>query len=206
MSENLLARSIAARYIPQLVAVHQRSFNGFFLTFLGPKFLAELYQAIVKDPSGIGCMTLNNETVSGFVIGSTQPAGLYGRLLRKRWWQFGWAALPAFLRNPAIFPRLLRAFSMPKQEPPAPNSALLMSIAVDLPFQHQGIGKQLICGFLEEARQHGAQAVHLLTDAENNDGTNHFYQTQGFVIYRTFSTPEKRLMNEYLIYLKNIRS
>ena len=34
------------------VEVHLLAFQGFFLTFLGSRFLGELYSAILDDPSG----------------------------------------------------------------------------------------------------------------------------------------------------------
>lgn len=199
--QSKLVRSIAVQDIPRLAEIHTLTFKGFFLTYLGSGFIAKLYEAIIQDPTGIGCTAWNDGQVSGFVIGSTQPAGLYGRLLRKRWWQFGWAALPTFLRNPTIILRLLRAFSMPQQEQPAENCGMLMSIAVHPAYQTKGIGKLLVRAFLDEARSRGVQSVNLLTDAENNDATNHFYQNLGFVKVRTYATPEKRMMNEYLIRL-----
>ena len=201
MSEYYLSRSIDIQNIPDLVEIHQKSFKGFFLTFLGPNFIAKLYEAIVLDPSGIGYVALKDNSVNGFVIGTTQPKGFYGRLLRKRWWQFGWAAFPAFIGNPKILPRLLRAFSKAHQEQPTENCGELMSIAVHPETQRQGVGKQLVQAFLDEARQRGLEYVNLATDAENNDAVNNFYLNLGFNINRTYITPEKRVMNEYVIHL-----
>ena len=39
--------------IPTVVAVHLASFPGFFLSFLGPKFLALLYEGLIADPQGL---------------------------------------------------------------------------------------------------------------------------------------------------------
>ena len=96
----------------------------------------------------------------------------------------------------------MHAFSKPRQEQVFEKCGLLMSIAVHPECQGQGIGKQLVNAFLEEAHQCGADYVNLTTDAENNDAVNIFYQSIGFNKYRTFTTPEKRIMNEYVIQLK----
>ena len=195
-------KTIQIDNISDCVTLHLKSFKGFFLTFLGFKFLRMLYESILTDASGIGFLAENaNQKIIGFVIGSTQPGGLYGRLLRRSWFKFGLAALPAFLRSPAILPRLLRAFSMPSQPLPAPNCATLMSIAVDPACQGSGVGGLLVSAFLEEARQRGLTWVNLTTDAENNAAVNRFYQANGFTLHRTYTTPEGRGMNEYLIQL-----
>lgn len=198
-------RSAEPADILGVVSVHLSSFQGFFLTFLGPRFLTELYSAIQEDPSGIALVTQSEKgSLSGFVFGTTQPTGLYRHLLKRRWWRFGWAALPAFLRSPSILRRLIRAFSMPGQELPAEHCGTLMSIAVDPNAQGQGIGKALVRAFLREAKKRGLQTVNLTTDAVNNDSTNAFYRSQGFVLHQTYSTPEGRPMNEYLFRLAEL--
>ena len=184
-----------------VVDIHLRSFKGFFLTFLGPSFLNLLYQATLTDASGIVLVADNERRIMGFVSGTTQPAGFYTRLLKHHLFGFLGCSLQGFLKKPGILPRLLRAFSMPGQPLPAENCTTLMSIAVDPECQGQGIGKLLVNNFLEEAKVRGAQHVNLFTDALDNDAVNQFYQSLGFKEVRTYTTPEKRAMKEYLIKL-----
>jgi ribosomal protein S18 acetylase RimI-like enzyme len=186
-----------------MVEVHLTSFQGFFLTFLGPAFLRQLYVAIQADPSGIGFVAEDEKGVCGFVVGTAQPSGFYRRLLRRRWWYFALAAiLPAFKR-PSIIPRLFRAFSMPDQVASQKGRGTLMSIAVSPEVQGKGIGHSLVRAFLDEAACRGLQQVDLTTDRDNNDTTNRFYRNLGFVCERTFITPEGRTMNEYVISLQS---
>jgi hypothetical protein len=72
--------------ISKIVTLHLHSFPDFFLTFLGPAFLRELYTATLEDDSGIGFVALNGEDILGFVTGTAEPSGFYRRLLRQRWW------------------------------------------------------------------------------------------------------------------------
>jgi GNAT superfamily N-acetyltransferase len=199
-------RQITINDAKVIVSIHLNSFQGFFLTFLGPNFLRVLYQSISEDPSGIGFIAEDPGGTGAFVMGTTQPSGLYERLLRKHWWQFGWAALPALVKKPGILPRLLRAFAMPGQELPTPKCGNLMSIAVDPSFQGRGLGKQLVIAFLTEAARRGCTHVNLTTDALGNEPTNAFYQKMGFELYRTYTTPEGRRMNDYLIALSPLFS
>jgi GNAT superfamily N-acetyltransferase len=193
-------------HIDDVVAVHLKAFPGFTLSCLGARFLKEFYSGVIEDPTGINFVFIDQQNLVGFVAGSAQPNGFYRRLLRKRWWRFGIAALPAVISNPKIFPKLFRAFSMSKEKLPHPNCATLMSIAVDPALQGHGAGKQLVEAFLKESLVRGVEAVNLKTDAECNDWVNQFYINMGFDLHRTFTTPEGRVMNEYVYYLGKLAS
>ena len=194
-------RRAAVADVTDMVSIHLRSFQGFFLTFLGPAFLRELYTATLMDSSGIGFVIEGENGICGFVTGTAQPAGFYRRLLRRRWWRFALAAALPLLKRPAIIPRLLRAFSMPEQATQQEGRGTLMSIAVLPEAQGKGIGQSLMQAFLAEAARRGLRQVDLTTDQDDNEATNRFYQNLGFVCERTFTTPEGRTMNEYVISL-----
>ena len=168
---------------------------------MGSAFLTLLYRAIITDSSGIAIIAEQKNKIIGFVTGTSQLPGFYKRLLKKHLIGFLKASLKGFFRRPSILPHLLRAFSMPGQPLPAENCATLMSIAVDPDYQNRGIGKLLVNAFIKEARSRGSQYVNLFTDALDNDAVNRFYQSLGFKEVRTYTTPEKRAMKEYLIKL-----
>ena len=192
---------MATADVSAVVQVHLDSFRGFFLTFLGPAFLRELYVATLADSSGIGFVAEDGKGICGFVTGTAQPSGFYRRLLRRRWWRFALAAVLPVLKRPSIITRLLRAFSMPEQATQQEGRGTLMSIAVLPETQGNGIGQALVRAFLEAAAQRGLRQVDLTTDRDGNEATNRFYQNLGFVCERTFVTPEGRAMNEYVISL-----
>jgi len=192
----------SGNYIDQCVEIHMRSFEGFFLTFLGKNFLELLYKSIIEDPSGIGFVYLTSNEVSGFVFGSIQSAGFYKRIIKKRFIPFGFAALGAIIRRPKILSRLLRVFSLANKENSQPGRGTLMSIAVDPAHQGKSIGRELVLSFLKESKKRGCQSIDLTTDAVDNVSVNDFYERMGFSLNCTFTTPENRKMNEYLIDLE----
>jgi ribosomal protein S18 acetylase RimI-like enzyme len=194
-------RRMLATDISGVVEIHLQSFPHFFLSFLGPGFLKELYTGILEDPSGISYVYEDKGGLLGFVAGTDQPGGFYRRLLRQRILRFGWASLGPVLRRPAITPRLLRAFHMPRQAESSGKCGTLMSIAVAPQTQGMGIGKQLVQAFLDEAALRGLTDVNLTTDRRNNEATNQFYLRYGFQLAHTYTTPEGREMNEYRIKL-----
>jgi ribosomal protein S18 acetylase RimI-like enzyme len=181
-----------------VTAVHLAAFPGYFLSFLGPSFLRELYRAIVSDDEGIAFVAVDGDRLIGFVAG-TATGGFYRRAARRRWFRFAVASTGALMRRPAIVRRLVRAL----YAPPAPSSqgAPLMSLAVGPNAQRTGTGKLLTRAFVAGARQRGASAVVLTTDRIGNDAVNGFYQAQGFTLASGFVTPEGRAMNEYILYI-----
>ena len=195
-------RKMELKDIPQVVAVHLESFQGFFLSFLGPAFLKQLYTSILGDPSGMAFVFVGDCQVMGFVAGTIQPAGFYRRLIQKHWWRFALASLSPMIRRPSIFPRLLRALKLPGQDLAGDRCGTLLSLAVLPGFQGRGIGSALVREFLSEAADKQLGQVILTTDRNQNDDVNRFYQGLGFLLNREFITPEGREMNEYKFHLQ----
>ena len=185
--------------VPDVVSVHLQAFPGFFLSFLGRRFLTELYRAILADQNGIALVAVAETAVIGFVAGSANSSGFYRRVARRLWWRFGFASVSALLRRPAIIRRLLRALIAPPGS--GAEGALLMSLAVDPRVQRSGAGRLLTNAFVEAAARRGAKAVVLTTDRFDNDPVNAFYVSQAFQLVRSYTTPEGRAMNEYIMYI-----
>lgn len=183
--------------ITEIVAIHGESFPGFFLSFLGPRFLRVLYESIVDHERGAAFVYLDNGELAAFVAGVTNPSAFYRALIKHRLPAFMWAAMSAALRRPQIILRLFRALLYPSQTPRGDAIATLMSIGTRPKCQGRGIGRQLVEAFLAEMNRRGVRCVNLTTDRQNNDEANAFYRKLGFTLVRTYGTPEHRQMNEY---------
>ena len=193
-------RPMQDRDLEQIVAMHQQSFRGFFLTFLGPRFLKLLYQCIGSDAEGV-VLVASSERVEGFVAGVMHQSGFYRRLVKRHKWAFARAALGAVFKKPSIAPRLLRALRRPTEAQVTAVDACLMSIAVRAESEGQGIGQQLAKAFCQALSTRGVTAVCLTTDHDQNERVNQFYQKLGFQLHRVFTTPEGRKMKEYVVSL-----
>jgi ribosomal protein S18 acetylase RimI-like enzyme len=187
--------------LQEVVEVHLASFPGFFLTFLGRRFLTLLYEQMQHDDEGVVLVAASADRIAGFVAGVRHQGGFYQRLIARKKWAFARAAFWAVLRRPAILPRLVRALRRPAEAQRSAAAACLMSIAVRPEAAGQRIGQQLVRAFCGEMWQRGAPAVCLTTDRDSNELTNRFYQQLGFQLSSTFVTPEGRAMNEYFISL-----
>ncbi len=65
-----MIRPIKVDDVAPVVRVYMSSFVNFFLTFLGPAFLKELYKGTITDPSGIAIVAESDGGMYGFVTGT----------------------------------------------------------------------------------------------------------------------------------------
>lgn len=194
-------RRLDNKYIDAIVRVHMQAFPDFFLTFLGPRFLAEFYQSFTVDPQGIGFVALDSQTgkVQGAIVGPLVPDGYFKRLLRRRWYAFCLASVMAVLKRPSIAKRLFRAVAYRGEAPCGPKRSLLSSIAVSPEVQKAGVGRALVQAWVQDVKHRGSLGCFLTTDADGNEGVNRFYQKMGWTLECTYSTPEGRRMNRYIL-------
>jgi GNAT superfamily N-acetyltransferase len=192
---------MAPQHIDAVVAVHLRAFPGFFLTFLGPRFLREFYGSFLVDPTGIAFVAAaeGGGEVLGSVVGPLVPAGYFKRLLKRRWWAFCLASAAAVLRRPSVVRRLFRAVFYRGESPPGGARALLSSVSVAPEAQGQGVGRALVDAFAWEVRRRGGRGCFLTTDAEGNEADNRFYAVCGWRLESTFTRPDGRTMNRYVL-------
>lgn len=197
--QGLTVRPMIPADVPAVVDVHLRAFPGFFLSFLGPRFLREFYRSFLRDPRGVAFVAEETATsrILGVAAGPLSPDGFFRSLLARRWWAFFMASVGPLVRNPGILPRLARAVSYRGEPPAGLKRALLSTIAVAPELQRRGIGLSLIGVWSEAVRAQGAPGCYLTTDAVSNDPVNRFYERAGWTRARTLETPEGRRMILY---------
>ena len=104
--------------------------------------------------------------------------------------------------------RLLRAFTYSGEAKRTEKYIELSSIGVLPETEGRGIGSELITALkrtsakLNDNKTEKYEYIKLETDVINNDGANHFYQKNGFVLDHEYETPEGRRMNEYRFYMR----
>lgn len=185
-------------HLLEVIDIHLESFPGFFLTFLGRRFLYVYYHGVIQYPDCIASVFIENGNVQGFVAGVMNPSGFYSALIKRDIFRFAIAAFPAFLKRPGIILRLLRAFRRPGEAPKkAYGISELTSLAVRPSAQGQGFGRDLIDAYIARVKALGGISIFLSTDAINNDSVNKFYRNRRFKLHKSYYTHENRLMNHY---------
>ncbi|GGM04625.1 MULTISPECIES: GNAT family N-acetyltransferase [Micromonospora] len=181
-------------------ALHVRAFPRFFLSSLGERFLREYYHGFLLDPDAVTVVARTADgALAGIVVGSVRPEAFYRRLLRRRGLRMAVAAAWPALRSPRTALRLLRGIAYRGDVPVAAHGALLSSICVDPAVENTGRGRALIDRWWLRARQQGATSAYLVTDADDNDRVNAFYQRCGWTPVGSYLTREQRRMNCYSI-------
>lgn len=189
-------------HLEDAVQIHLKAFPGFFLSFLGPRFLKTFYRSFIEDDMGI-CLVAqdcSDGKILGIVVGPLVPDGYYKRLVQRKWLAFCMSSLTAIIRKPSKIPRLYRAVFYRGEAPVEGDAlALLASIAVSPKVGTKGVGRDLLRAFVEEVKRREGKGVFLTTDADDNDRVNRFYETFGFSLESSFSTHEGRRMNRYVL-------
>jgi len=181
-----------------LAQLHRAAFPGFFLSTLGEPFLVQFYLGFLADDSAVSIVARGADgSVQGAVVGTIQPAGFFGRLVKNRWPGLILASVRAVVSNPKAAPRLLRTVRYRGETRAGAPGALLSSICVDPSEQGAGVGRRLIDAWTREVASRGVDTAFLTTDADNNDAVNHFYQAQGWALSDSYATREGRSMNCY---------
>lgn len=192
---------LRSRHVPEVAALHRTAFPEFFLSELGEGFLREFYAGFLSDPDAVTAVIEDGEGhVLAAAVGSTEPAGFFSRLLKRRLVGFVTQSALAALRDPRRVPRLLAAVGYRGGTPgeTAPAGALLSSICVSPASQGSGLGARVLEAWTDRARELGAGTAFLTTDAVGNDGVNAFYRRQGWTTDKTYTTPQGRRMHRYI--------
>lgn len=182
--------------VRETVAVHMAAFPNFFLSSLGPIFLAQFYGALAAWPEGVGVIAIARGRLVGFAVGSISPRSFYRRLFVRRALPIGVGLFSTFVRRPSVFVRVARR-AMQRSGGETPAGAELMSLAVAPDAQHAGIGRALLDAFTARIAEARAQCLWLTTDAVENDSVKRFYEKAGFSLSRSFTTTEGRKLDEY---------
>ena len=183
--------------INDIVSIHLDTFEGFFLTFMGRGFLKLMYSSYVEHKDSGVLVAFDDGKPIGFLAYSGDLSGLYKYMIKKKIISFAWYSLGAFFRKPTVFMRLVRAFLKPGEAKREEKYVELASIGVSPEAKSKGVGSRLIDELKEKVDFDKYEYIALETDAVNNDGANHFYKKNGFVIEREFETNEGRKMFEY---------
>lgn len=194
----LVVRSLRPDDAAAAAALHVSAFRGFFLAQLGVRFMRSFYRGYARVPGGVGVVALSGDRLIGVVVGTTRPEGFFRALLKRELLGFVVASAAAFLRDPRVAPRLIRAVAYRGEVPGDVDGALLSSICVDPTTGQSGVGTALVEAWELQVRGTGATAAYLTTDAVGNERVNAFYRSRGWQLAGRFTTHEGRDMHCYI--------
>lgn len=187
----------------QIVRIHLESFKDFFLTTLGESFLKVYYESCLKSRESIAiCAIDDNENLIGFSVGCVHSKGFHQRLIKQNFFQFMGQGVVILCTKPRAVIRLLHNLGKNSGQDDDGNYAELLSIGVLPHYNGQGIGKELIKRFEEEAIIRSCENLALTTDFDENNKAISFYKSSGYEIYNEFTTYPNRKMYKFIKKLK----
>ena len=172
-------RPMALEDVGAVVEIHLAAFPAYFLTSLGPEFLALYYAEVVRSRLGIGFVFARDGRVLGFVAGEFSPGEFYRGLFLRRWYAFGFHALKAVATCPAILRRIARQVSQRLDAPRSENVVRLASLAVAPEEQGRQSGRALVAAFIEHVRKRGGRTI-VLEARKEDPSVIQFYEQMGF--------------------------
>ena len=190
-------KSVDQKTIQTIAELHKKAFPTFFLTQLGIPFLKTLYTGYIEDKNSGIIVAESKDRIVGFIAYSKDYSSFYKGLIKNHLFKFAFCSLGAAIKHPSFIKRLLGAFKKSDSVVKEEKYVELASICVDPRIESRGLGSRLI-DYLKGIVDFDVYAyINLETDAEDNEGANHFYIKNGFKLARTFTTVKGRKMNEY---------
>ncbi|HCE55009.1 MAG TPA: GNAT family N-acetyltransferase [Lutibacter sp.] len=178
-----------------LADIHKESFKDFFLTSLGAHFLDTYYKSCIKSNESVAiCAIDENEKMVGFSVGCLHSKGFHKRLIKQNLGTFMLQGIIILFSKPKAIIRLVNNLGKNTDKNDNGNYAELLSIGVLPAYNGQGIGKELIKRFEDEAMNKGCSEMALTTDFDKNSKVLEFYKSTGYEIYYEFITyPERKM-------------
>lgn len=181
--------------VTQIVAIHSDAFADFFLTSLGPRFLAFYYSCFIRSSDGIVICAEENSNIIGFAASTKKCRGFNSKLIKNNIYYFISLSFKLLLINPKALIRLARNVTKTSSEVvDAEDYAELYSIAVKKGGQGKGVGKELLLAIEDILKMDNVKRLSLTTDYFNNEVTIGFYKSMKFeVLYEFVTYPQRRM-------------
>ena len=161
----------------QVAELHAQCIDGGFLSTLGPRFLALLYEAIDASPDGVLLVEEDGGHVNGFISGAGNLRTIRDALLRRPL-RLGLALLPAL--TPRRLARIVETLRYTNTDADGLPTAELLSIAVAPANRGCGIAERLYRRLSSHWQQRGVEAFRIVV----GDGlapAQKFYRRMGAV-------------------------
>ena len=195
--DDMRLERMASQHLPQVAALHEACFEGYYLTRFGQSFLEAMYGWYVSSPQAMAHVALDPRgQVVGFVAGTTEASSYHRSLFRHRGGTLLAALVRLLLSHPLVtlglvwerkdmVPQALSA--LVSRSPEAwseastaawneSHAASLVSIGVFPSQRRMGIARRLSEIFLAEAGERGCARVSLSV-REDNVAARRFYES-----------------------------
>jgi len=165
----------------QIARIHQEEINQGFLSQLGIKFLAKLYEAMIVSSFAFVVVAKENNRIVGFISGCYDVGKFYRDFYRK------YAVSSFFTLLPKVFKisflkKVFEILKYPKNKQKDLPKAELLTIALLKDFRARGIAQELFKRFLSEMRDREIDIFKVVV-GESLPRAIGFYEKVGFKLH-----------------------
>lgn len=184
---------------PKVAKIHFQEIKFGFLNQLGEKFLGYFYKAMVNSSNAFLVVVEDNESIIGFISGSTNLNKFYKEFVKK----YALRSFFIFLKrifNVSIFKKAFETMKYSRKEEGMPQAELL-SIAVSKEFHGKGVAQTLLERFISEMKTRGVDKLKVVV-GESLVGANRFYKKSGFEFHSKNYVHKDKPSNIYIYKIK----
>jgi ribosomal protein S18 acetylase RimI-like enzyme len=168
------------------------------LAFLGPRFYAILYRAVLASGGAFGFVAETDRRIAGFVLGAVDGPRALRSALRRALPSLAVTAVAAVLRHPRRVPLLCSALRYPSTT----HGPELLVISVGAAWQRRGVARALVSALDEAFVARRIDRYRVSTKVETVPAVA-FYDALGYVrvgAFDLFAEPwlifERQLFND----------
>ena len=183
----------------QIAKIHKQEINQGFLSQLGIKFLAKLYEAMILSQNSFVVVAKKNDEIIGFISGCTNIKEFYKDFLKKYTFWAIIILLPKFL-NIETIKKIIETLKYSKKEEDLPKTELLV-IAVEKEFHGQKIAIKMFEFFISKLKDRKIEKFRVVV-GENLSRAIGFYEKIGFKFHSNVTIHKNNLSRIYIYNIK----
>jgi ribosomal protein S18 acetylase RimI-like enzyme len=174
--------------LPAMARIHTASGTPGLLTDLGEPFLRDVYyRSVLSSSLGRAFVMTSEGAVAGFVTAATESTRLFKSIFRRNLLRSTWAIARASRRQPRLALSFLEtAVSVAGHKGASSVSAEVVSLEVDVPYQHRGIGYALLATAVLDLRTERAGLPIKARILADHREVERLYEALGFETTATF--------------------
>jgi ribosomal protein S18 acetylase RimI-like enzyme len=169
----------------EVANLHIKEIESGFLTYLGERFLTQLYRFISGSRSSFLIVALHNDEVIGFICGSSNTKRLFVEFIVRYGFIITPLLLPKFLHYKTVssafetirYPYKQANITLPRSE--------ILNFCVSNHTQRQGIGRKLFNALVSEYQNRKISEIKIVTGRDQFKAQK-FYESLGAKLSRKF--------------------
>ena len=176
LEEEIELRQAAGADSRAIASLHSRLIDTGFLSSLGSRFLALLYETLIESDHGQVTVAVSGDSVVGFVAGVDSTSDFYRFFLRRRLLRAALLLVPSLVK-PSNWRRILETLRYGGAREQL--SGELLSMAVAPQARGRGVGAALVGDLQARMASRGVERMRVVVGADN-EAAIALYTSTGF--------------------------